>query len=136
MHWSDIDFDPPHSTLRHFAWIWLAVFGALGGIRLWQGKPFGAALIAVAVIVGVAGSIRPPLIRLLFVGLTVVTFPIGWLVSRVILGAIYFGIFTPLAIVFRLMRRDALRLRRDPEKTSYWIEKRQPNDSARYLQQF
>ena len=33
MRWSDIQFDPPRRTLRQFAWLWLAFFGAMA---LWQ----------------------------------------------------------------------------------------------------
>ena len=33
MRWSDIPFDPPRTTLRQFAWLWLAFFG---GMALWQ----------------------------------------------------------------------------------------------------
>jgi hypothetical protein len=42
-------------------------------------------------------------------------------VSPVVLGVLYFGVLTPFAIVFRLTRPDALRLRWDRSAESYWI---------------
>lgn len=37
-----------------------------------------------------------------------------------------YGFFTPFALVLRLIRRDALRLRLDPDAESYWIHRRPP----------
>jgi hypothetical protein len=66
----------------------------------------------------------------------IVTWPIGWLISHLMLGAIYFGVFTPVAIVFRLIGRDPLARRFDRQASSYW-EAYQPNRGlARYLRQF
>ena len=41
----------------------------------------------------------------------VLAFPIGWTVSLVLLGLVYYGLFTPIGLVFRLVGRDALQLR-------------------------
>lgn len=43
----------------------------------------------------------------------------GW-ISVGVLGLIYFGVLTPVAVVLRLLGRDALRLRRG-DADSYWI---------------
>jgi len=45
------------------------------------------------------------------------------LVSPVALGVIFFGAIMPTGIVFRLLRKDPLRLRIDPGGKSYWIER-------------
>jgi membrane protein implicated in regulation of membrane protease activity len=135
MNWSDLDFHPSARTLRQFAWIWLAVVGALGTIREFHGKRFGLTFIGAAIIVGVIGTIRPRLIQPLYAGMIATTFPIGWIVSRLLLGIIYFGVFTPVSILFKLAGRDALRRRRQ-EAQSYWQDKNQPRDPVRYLRQF
>jgi hypothetical protein len=44
--------------------------------------------------------------------------------TPLILGVVYFGVFTPIALIFKLMRRDALS-RRMGQKDSYW----EPYDS-------
>ena len=54
---------------------------------------------------------------------------------RVILAALYYVVFTPIALVFRLMRRDALRRRRSTA-ASYWTPKPQPDDPTQYFKQF
>ena len=110
MQWSDIPFHPDRKTLRQFAGLWLVVFG---GMALWQalvgGRPsLGLSIGALALVVGVAGLTRPEWVRLIFVGWMVLAFPIGWTVSQVILLLMFYGLFTPIGLVFRLIGRDAL----------------------------
>jgi hypothetical protein len=46
--------------------------------------------------------------------------------SPLVLGALYFLIFTPVALVMRAAGRDALCRRFEPEARSYWIERPPP----------
>jgi hypothetical protein len=50
-------------------------------------------------------------------------------VSPVVLGAIFFGVFTPAGFVMRLVGRDAMARRFDPAAKSYWV-KRDPAGPA------
>ena len=45
---------------------------------------------------------------------------LGMIVSPIVLGVIFFGLFTPISLAMRLAGRDELRLR-FREKTSHWI---------------
>ncbi len=47
---------------------------------------------------------------------------LGSIVSPIVLGIIFFGLITPIALATRLFGRDELRLRRYSEN-SYWIER-------------
>ena len=47
---------------------------------------------------------------------------LGKIVSPIILGAIFFLIFTPIAIITRLIGRDELRLKRRNNDT-YWVSR-------------
>lgn len=48
------------------------------------------------------------------------------LVSPIILGLLFFVVFTPIGILMRLFGADPLRLRFDAKAESYWIERRPP----------
>lgn len=48
------------------------------------------------------------------------------IVSPIVLGVIFFGIFTPVGIVMRLAGRDAMSRRFEPQKPSYWIAREPP----------
>ena len=138
MRWSDIPFDPPRTTLRQFAGLWLVFFG---GMALWQALVRGhtglASILAVlALTIGPLGLARPDWVRWIYVGWMVLAFPIGWTVSQVMLALMFFGLFTPIGLIFRLLGRDPLHRTRRPELNSYWAPKPAPADLRRYFKQF
>lgn len=138
MTWSEISFAPRARTLRQFAGLWLLFFAGLAvarGLRAGL-TPAVLGLAALALAVGPLGLWRPALVRPVYVAATVLTFPLGWLTSRLLLAALYYGVFTPLGLVLRLTGRDALRLRPCPQQASYWAEKPAPQDVSRYFRQF
>lgn len=47
---------------------------------------------------------------------------LGWVNARIILGTIYFGLMTPVAIVLRLCGRDVLRIRGRRSET-LWVRR-------------
>ena len=57
------------------------------------------------------------------------------IVSPIILGLIFFGIFTPIAVCMRLSGRDELRLKFSPE-VSQWITRSEPIKSESFKHQF
>jgi hypothetical protein len=54
---------------------------------------------------------------------------LGKVVSPIVLGIIFFGLITPIALIARLMGRDELKLKR-PKKSSYWSEPIGSNSDA------
>ena len=138
MQWSDIPFHPDRKTLRQFAGLWLVFFG---GVALWQalarGRPsLGLSIGALALVVGLAGLTRPEWVRLIYIGWMVLAFPIGWTVSQVILLILFFGLFTPIGLIFRLIGRDPLHRARHAGLESYWAAKPAPVDVRSYFKQF
>lgn len=137
MQWSDVSFRPSSRVLRQFA---VLVFAVFGGLAVWYGlvreQPAPATVFGlVALAIGLLALIVPQAIRPIFVAWVVVAFPIGWTVSRVLLALIFYGLFTPLALVFRLIGRDRLERRR-PDRHTYWRPKAPPTRISDYLQQF
>jgi hypothetical protein len=66
----------------------------------------------------------------------VMAFPIGWTISQFILALMFYRLFTPIGLVFRLLGRDALHRVRQPGLDSYWSPKATPADPRRYFKQF
>jgi hypothetical protein len=80
--------------------------------------------------------VKPAALRPIFVTWIIVAFPIGWCISTVLLTAVYYGVFTPLGLAFRIAGRDALQLRRRSDRDSYWMVKPAVTDARRYFRQF
>ena len=138
MQWSDIPFRPKTKELRQFAGLSLLVFGGLAAWRYWS-RGFDnivAALAVLALAIGPIGLVKPNLIRWIYVGWMIVAFPIGWTVSRIMMGILFYGIFTPIALWFRLIGRDPLDRRLEPGRASYWTPKPAPVSVRSYFRQF
>ena len=137
MKWSDVTKAPTLKMLRQFAGLSLVVFGGLAAWRLWHGQTgvFTYVLGTLAVLVGVTGLIAPAMVRPVYTGWMIVAFPIGWTVSKIALGLMFFLVFMPVGLVFRMTGRDALRLKRTAGG-SYWLAKPASRSGDEYLRQF
>jgi hypothetical protein len=138
MQWSDISLHPADGTLRQFA-ILLVVF--CGGLASWEGYRHGRVnlallLLFVSLLIGIVGRIKPRWLGPLYVGWMVLVFPIGWVVSRTLLAVVYYGVITPLGLLLRVFKRDALRLRYRHGQESYWVSKPGTADVRNYFRQF
>jgi hypothetical protein len=51
---------------------------------------------------------------------------LGKIVSPIVLGLLFFAVFTPMGWVLRAMGKDPMRLKRDTAAASYWIERKPP----------
>ncbi|HZM96720.1 MAG TPA: SxtJ family membrane protein [Vicinamibacterales bacterium] len=133
----DRAFKPSDRMLRQFAALWVLFFGAVAWRAFARQQVILAEVLAVAAVtVGPLGLVWPRLIKPIFVTWMMLAFPIGWTVSRIVLGALFYGLFTPLALVFRLRGRDELGLRPRPGPGSYWSPKPAMTDKLRYLRQY
>jgi len=124
-------------TLRQFAGLWLIFFCVLA---CWHGLFLGhslrgAVLAAVAAGIGLPGLVFPGLLRPVYRAALLLAFPIGWLVSRLILAAIFLLVVTPIAFIFRILGRDALALKQPREKPTFWVTKPE-SDIKRYFYQY
>jgi hypothetical protein len=131
-------FAPTPRMLRQFGALWLVFFG---GFAAWQwlhhGRPAAGIVLGIlSITIGPLGIASPRLIRPVFVGWMIVVYPIGWVVSRVVLGFLFYGLFTPVALLFRAMGRDELRLKPQPHAKTYWSGKPRVTDKTKYLRQF
>ena len=62
-------------------------------------------------------------------------FLLGMIISPLVLGVIFFGLFTPIATLMRLSGRDELRLKLS-NKPSHWISRSEPIKSESFKNQF
>ena len=95
-----------------------------------------AVIVGVGALIWLSGLISLKLTRCIYVTLMAVTLPIGLTVSLILMSLFYYGLITPLGLVFRLIGRDALCRRFDPEAETYWIDHEQAEKPERYFHQF
>lgn len=133
------DWNPSSRHLKQFAAIWFPAFAAaLGGI-LWYRfglRDVALAIWAAAAVLSVAGLIYTPLMRWVWIGVLFVTFPIGWVVSHVLMAVIFYLIFTPIGFIMHLAGYDPMQRRFDKNAGTYWVPRKQTEDASRYFRQF
>jgi len=136
MQWSDIQFNPSEKTLRQFAGLFLIVFSLLALVEVqFRHRPQLALVYgALAVAIGPLGLLRPQFVRPIWVAWSVVAFPLGWVVSTAFLAMLFYVLFTPIGMVFRLIGRDVLALRRSDAQT-YWKPRPAARDKRAYFRQ-
>ena len=139
MFLAEINWHPSRKELRTFAIIALLA-ATLVALLLWRFKGLGirwtAVIISFGTVILLSSFISLRLTRLIYLGFILATLPIGLLVSFLLFAIFFFGILTPLALVFRLIGRDTLHRKFDPDTDSYWIAHRQPDNLDQYFHQF
>lgn len=133
-----IDRDPGRRELAVFAVVLPVTFALLGFI---VGHRFGFTaarngLWAVGAALAAAYIVIPRLRRPLYVGMSVAVYPIGWLLSHIILLTVFLLVVTPIAALLRVRGNDPLQRRFDPAVPSYWVPRHPAGDVRRYFQQF
>jgi len=62
---------------------------------------------------------------------------LGWFNTRLLLGLVFYLMFTPIALCLRLLGKDMLDLKLEPDRASYWhIRDRKPPEPDSYERQF
>lgn len=133
----EINWNPSRKELRQFGFLCLVFFG---GLAAWYWNKNGVTLAvellsAAALIGGVLGAVAPQLLKYVFVGWIVAVFPIGWTVSHLLLGFIYFFILTPIGLLLRVLGQDPMNRTLDRAAKTYWTTHEQA-PVARYFRQF
>ena len=134
-----INTDPTRKQLNQFGFIWLGflvVFGLIAFFKL-DAPTLAKVLWVLAVVVPVIGWLVPAFMRLVFVGMSYLAWPIGFVVSHVVLALVYYLVFTPIGLLMRVFGYDPMKRGFDPEAATYWIA-RDPttSDAKRYFRQF
>jgi Saxitoxin biosynthesis operon protein SxtJ len=123
---------PSERQLRQFGWIAAAAFPVLSFL-LGRGR---LPLFTLGALSLLFSLIWPRGNRPLFVAMSLVSYPIGFVVSHFALAVLFFGVLTPVGLLFRLLGRDPLARRFEREKPSYWVDLPKIASKKEYFRQF
>jgi polyferredoxin len=95
--------------LRDFGLLVGGIFVVIGlWPMLWRGEPLrlwalGLGLVLMALGVGLPAVLRPIHKTWMWIGHI-----LGWVNTRIILGIVFYGLVTPIGMIFRLMGKDSM----------------------------
>jgi hypothetical protein len=143
----ELNLRPDERTLRQFGWIALAGFGALA-FMAWRGwlifaavpevarDEFAVAFAALAVVSATFSLVWPKANWPIYVGLTIVAFPIGFVLSYVIMASLFYVVIAPVGFLLRLIGKDPMDRRFLPAAKTYWLDARPERSRESYFKQF
>lgn len=134
----EINWKPTTRDLRVFALVQLLMAFVVAWLlhrRLgWDAAAIGLA--AVSLVLVVVGLASPVLLKPLFLLWMCAAFPVGWVMSHLLLGVVYYVVLTPIGFALRCRGRDTLGLKHRGDAPSYWTARPDPPESPRYFRQF
>lgn len=135
----DLIKNPTRRQLRQFGGIFLPV--ALG-VAAWLVRRSGASWTVPDILLAAAGGSivtalwRPAWLRLPFLGLQYLAYPIGYVLSHVLMAVVFFGVVTPVGLLVRTFRGDPLDRKLDPAATTHWTSHTGPSSVERYFRPY
>jgi len=117
------------SSDRAFGLTFAAVFAAIGAFRWWSAgasAPYWLGAAAVFLFLALVAPASLHLLNRAWLRLGLVLYRV---VNPVVMGVLFYGVVTPMALIVRLGGKRPLQLQAEPETASYWIERRPPGPS-------
>ena len=114
------------SSNRSFGLVFATVFASVGLLPLFFGGSIRSWALIVAGAFALAACAFPKVMAPLNVLWTKVGLLLHRVVSPIVLGIMFFLVFTPIGLLMRLLGNDPLRLGFDKNARSYWIERTPP----------
>jgi hypothetical protein len=133
----EVNWNPGRRELKQFALLWIGFFGLIGAYCLWaNGSPSAATAFWIVAAAGLAGYAFPNLLRPVYILWMALALPIGWVVSHLLLLAVFYLVVTPIGLMMRLVGYDPLKRQIDRSAKSYWTPHDPAADPARYFKQY
>jgi len=134
----EINTNPSLRELKQFAFAWLVFFLLIAGLLHWREAPAPAVwtVALLAVFTPAIGCLSRPFLRLAYLGMAYLAYPIGFVLSHLILMVIYYLIMTPTGLLLRIIKRDFFPKKPDLKKDSYWIAKAETRNAEDYFKQY
>jgi Saxitoxin biosynthesis operon protein SxtJ len=110
-----------HRELRLFGLVMAAPIALFSGIAFWKGSPAAPYLAGIMAFFLVSAAIAPGILRPVEIYWMKFAHYMSIVSTFVILSIVFFAILTPMNLFLRLLGKDLLRLKRAPERASYWL---------------
>jgi len=129
--------DPQRSDLRKFAFVFGGALVVLSTLFWYKGSPIYPWLAVPGALVAAIGAIAPQILRALYFVWMAIGLVLGTIMTSIILTIVFVVAITPIGLVMRLLGKDPLQRKLDPEASTYWIPKTHLiEDKSRYEKYF
>jgi hypothetical protein len=106
--------------LRKFGIVMMIPLGIIGGILFWKGKSAALYFFILAGFFLVSGLFLPKILSPIERIWMKIAEILSAVMTRVILILTFYFVITPIGLILRLMGKDLLQMKFEPERKSYW----------------
>ena len=111
--------------------------GLFGLLFLWRDKGFYVYFLYASGVLLVAGAVAPIALWPLHKLWMTLAILLGWVMTRLLLGLLFFAVITPIGLALRIAGKDYLSLKHRRHTATYWVPKERGDpDKSRYERQF
>ncbi|MEM8996205.1 MAG: SxtJ family membrane protein, partial [Acidobacteriota bacterium] len=110
---AQLQTDP--TTLRKFGLMVGGVFAALGAFLVWRDISWAIVFVYIGAPLIVLGAVVPKILRPIYIGWMSFAVVLGSIVTRILLTLFFFLVITPVGLFFKIIGRDALHRKLDPD---------------------
>ncbi|MBI3252156.1 MAG: hypothetical protein HYZ52_02395 [Candidatus Omnitrophica bacterium] len=107
--------------LKTFGLVVGTFFAVLGALFLWRGRPGTLYWFLAAAFFLVLGFLRPAFLKPIQKVWMTAALLMGWVMTRVVLGVLFYAVITPIGLVSRACGKDFMTSKIDPAQESYWL---------------
>jgi len=111
------------SDFRKFGITVGVVLMVIAGFLFWRGKETFEILLISGSLLFVLGIAIPAVLKPIYWVWMILATLLGWVMTRVILGLLFYVVITPIGLLSRLFGNQFLELEWDKSKDSYWNTK-------------
>ena len=133
-----INKNPPKKDLTTFGLLLPAFTLLLTGMFYWRTGSFRIPqyILAFGLTLSAFYWLIPSLRKYIYLAFTYAAFPIGFVISHLILAFTYYLVITPIGLLMRLLGRDPMHRAFDRAAPTYWLPRTQSPDPSTYFRQF
>ena len=117
--------------LKVFIFIWAFIFFTIGIYPFFYNKELQLWAIVLSVCFVIVAFLRPIIFLVFYQIWTKFGIFIGGIISKIIMFVLYFGLFTPVSILLKILGKDLLNKKVNKSQVSYWIDRETQPQSMR-----
>jgi hypothetical protein len=127
--------------IRDFGWVMFAVLIVIVPAFIswrndWIITDLMLIIAAVGLVLWLPSLVIPKSMTSVYRGWMLLAILIGLFMTKVIITLVYFGMMTPIGLVRQWIVKDPMKMKTDPEATTYWVKKESPDSKVSYEKQY
>jgi hypothetical protein len=130
-----INWNPRKDDIRNFGIMTLIMLPLISYLLLWKQHiniTWAFAISGIGAIFFLVCLFSHRTGRIIYLSLMLLVYPIGLIVSFLMIVLLYYAIIAPMGIIFKFLKKDPLRREFDESVSTYWVKHKDRKDINSY----